>query len=922
MESSKTAGITRPLSEQVDLLATILGDLTRAQAGEEVFALVEELRRLCRSAAHDGDLEARERAAQRVKELDTPRIGWMLRVYTTFFHLVNQAEKQEIIRINRDRARDASPERPRAESIDDAVAHLKRSGVGADRARALFEALDIEPTLTAHPTEARRPSVLFKQQRIAALLFELQRPDLLPPEREEAIDELKRQIALLLATDPVPAERPTVDDEIEQGLYFLAHSIRETVPRIHGDARRALERHYGIDAAALPPFLRYRSWIGSDRDGNPKVTPEVTRRTIRAHVDAALRCLGDEVRDLFHELSVSDRLAEIPAALRESLRRDLDELNLDPETLRRHAHEPYRLKAAAMQARLSGERARVSRGGHGPREYGIERFLADLDLLRRCLAETGFEKTACCGSLDRVRVLAETFGFHLAALDVRQHSRVHEEAVAALLRAAGVEGDYAALPERERNDLLEKRLRNEQPLLAPGAEAPRNADDVLKTLGVLREAIEQGYGAVLGAYVVSMTHSASDLLEVMLLAKEAGLWRLRDGAVECPLDIVPLFETVEDLASAGDRMAALFRHPLYRLQLEARGRFQEIMLGYSDSNKDGGYWMANRALHDAQRRLAAVCREHEVDFRLFHGRGGTVGRGGGRANRAILGLPATVHNGRIRITEQGEVISFRYALPELARRHLEQVVHAMLCATAGVGLTEEPQPGSGEDRLVETIAKRGREVYRELVDADGFWEWYAAVTPVEQISGLPIASRPVSRKSASEVDFEGIRAIPWVFAWTQTRYLVPGWYGTGAALEEALAEPGRRETLARLYRSWPHFGAVVDGAQREMARARLEIAERYAGLADGTGFHARIAADFDRARKGILAVTGGEDLLDHAPVIRKSIALRNPYTDVLSLIQLELLRRWREADAEDRDELRDALFESINGIAAAMQSTG
>jgi len=912
MERAETTGITRPLSEQVDLLATILGDLARAQAGEEVFELVEELRRLCREGQ-------REQAAARVHGLDHGRLAWLLRVFTTFFHLVNQAEKQEIIRINRERARAATPERPRAESIDEAVARLKASGRTAAEARALLERLDIQPTLTAHPTEARRPSVLYKQQRVSALLFELQRVDLVPRERSDALDELRRQIALLLATDTVPAERPTVDDEIDHGLYFLAHPIWETVPRIHRDAEHALARHYGV-TDPLPPFLRYRSWIGSDRDGNPNVTAEVTARAVRAHIVTALDRLADEVRELFHELSLSDRLAPVPAALREAVRREAGEA-----ALRRYRHEPYRLMAASMEARLRRERARVAEGRPGPPDYTVERFRADLALLDRCLKETGFAGTAGGGRLDRVRILAGAFGFHLASLDVRQHSRVHERAVAALLRAAGDEADYGALPEEQRLVVLERCLRAERPLLAPGAAPPPEAADLLATLAVLRAAVENGYGAILGAYIVSMTHDASDLFEVMVLAREAGLWELRDGAVRCPLDFVPLCETIGDLGAAGERMAELFDHPLYRLQLAARGGLQEIMLGYSDSNKDGGYWMANRALHRAQSRLAEVCREHGVELRLFHGRGGTVGRGGGRANRAILGLPASVHNGRIRITEQGEVISFRYGLPALARRHLEQVVHAMLCASARIALVAEPEPDGPEHALVHAIANLGCVAYRELVDADGFWEWYTAATPVEHISRLPIASRPVSRKAASEVDFEGIRAIPWVFAWTQARYLVPGWYGTGAALGETLAvHPGHRAMLARMYREWPFFQAVVDGAQREMARTRLEIAERYAALAGGgsAAFHARIAADFARAREAILAVTGGADLLDESPVIRKSIALRNPYTDVLNLVQLELMRRWREADAGEREALRDALFLSINGIAAAMQSTG
>jgi phosphoenolpyruvate carboxylase len=516
----ETTGITPELSEQVDLLATILGDLTRAQAGEEVFALVEELRNLCRAAARGEDPAARERAAARVRQLDTPRLEWLLRVFTAFFHLVNQAEKQEILRINRERARTASPARPRAESIDDAVAALKAKGLSAGEARALFESLDIQLTLTAHPTEARRPSVLHKQQRISALLFELQRPDLVPREREEAVAELERQIGLLLATDPVRAERPTVDDEVEQGLYFLGQPIRATIPRIHRDAEAALERHYGT-AVSLPPFLRCRSWIGSDRDGNPNVTPEVTRRTIRAHIDTGLGRLADEVRELFHELSISDRRARIPAALVDSLRRDEREVGIDAGTRRRHGHEPYRRKAAAMEARLRRERERVAAGRPGPPAYDVARFREDLDLLRRCLEETGFRKSACRGTLDRLRVLAGTFGFHVAALDVRQHSRVHEEAVAALLPGE----NYASLPEERRVALLERRLRDGTP--RAGSVVPEAARDVLETLAVLREAQEDGYGAILGGYVVSMTHAASDLLEVMVLAKEAGLWRLR-----------------------------------------------------------------------------------------------------------------------------------------------------------------------------------------------------------------------------------------------------------------------------------------------------------------------------------------------------------------------------------------------------------
>jgi phosphoenolpyruvate carboxylase len=375
-------------------------------------------------------------------------------------------------------------------------------------------------------------------------------------------------------------------------------------------------------------------------------------------------------------------------------------------------------------------------------------------------------------------------------------------------------------------------------------------------------------------------------------------------------------------------MQALFSNEIYRRHLSARNDFQEIMLGYSDSNKDGGYWMANWALHRAIAALGRVCRKNGVDFRLFHGRGGTVGRGGGRANQAILAMPQTVHNGRIRFTEQGEVISFRYALPDIARRHLEQIVNAMLQST-GHPARENGEAvlmnGNDQHRLMDEIAGRSMRAYRDLIDDEGLWPWYTQVTPIEQISRLPIASRPVSRKSAQEVDFNSLRAIPWNFAWTQTRYMVPGWYGIGNALHAVMSEdPGTADVLAEMYRSWHFFRAVVNNAQREMARARFEIARHYAQLTNGNGngFHDRIATDFELARQAVLRITGQDALLGNNPIIQKSIALRNPYTDVLNLLQIELIKRYRAAREEDREPLRQAIFLSINGIAAGVQSTG
>ncbi|MGH7477684.1 MAG: phosphoenolpyruvate carboxylase [Longimicrobiales bacterium] len=917
--ADQPTGITRPLSENVDLLGTLLGRRVRAQAGDAVFELVEELRLLCKRAAAEGDASLRDAAVARIRALSEREIRWLLRAYGVFFHLVNQAEKQEILRINRERSREAADGgQPRPESIDDAVARLRAAGVPLEDVASRLARLDIQPTLTAHPTEARRRTVLDKQKRVAELLSQLRRADATPDEERSALDALEAEVALLLATDEIRAERPSVRDEVEQGLYFLQAAVWETAPRIHRDVTRALARHYGAagEREDVPVFLRWRSWIGGDRDGNPNVTPEVVRWTLQRHRSAARALHAAELEALRGELSISDRQAAVPARLEHALAQTGD---VATDVFR---HEPYRRLLTRMLEQIRADDA----------EYTAARYCADLDLIAASLEESGFGDVARRGRLARVRTLARTFGFHLAALDVRQHSGVHERAVAELLAAAGVAADYSALDEPARLEVLRRALLEPRTLETPDGVTGDVARDALATFGVLGDALARQPDAV-GCYIISMTHAVSDMLEPLLLAKQVGLWRVVDERPESALDVVPLFETIDDLAAAGERMAALFGDPVYALQLAARGRFQEIMLGYSDSNKDGGYWMANWALHGAQAALGRVCREHDVTFRLFHGRGGTVGRGGGRAGQAILALPAEARNGRIRVTEQGEVISFRYALAELAHRHTEQLVSAVMGGggEGGRGATEL-DGGAGananDDDLMDRLAGASMRAYRGLIDADGFWEWYVRATPIEQISRLPIASRPVSRRAAAEVSFDDLRAIPWVFAWTQTRWIVPGWYGVGAAFDAAAAAGDSAwRTLVEWYRAWPFFRAVVDNAQREMARARLDIACHYARLAGDEHVHALIAAEFARARAAILRVTGQRELLDDSPVIQKSIALRNPYTDVLNLLQVELLRRWRETDvianaSDRRDALRELLFLSINGIAAAMQSTG
>ena len=901
-------GISVPLSEHINLTGGLLGHVIREQAGDEILNLIEDLRHLAKQAIVDDSPTLRQKAAEKIGTLSLDKIEWVLRAFTTFFYLANLCEQLEIIQINRDRARQ-SPDIPRKESVDEAIALLHERGYTLEQTLEAVGRLDIQPTLTAHPTEARRRTILYKQQDLADLL-KLLRQELTPQERDEAIHMVHNQIALLLASDNIRASKPTVTDEVYNGLHYLRNAIWTTLPQIHLDVEQAIARHYG-QTAEVPIFLRFRSWIGGDRDGNPNVTAHVTTETLAMQRRAVLTRYLEDLRTLRRDLSLSEDLASIPQPLRASIEDDAKTLSLSAHEERQFVREPFRRKISFMMQRIETTR------DTDVDAYNIADYLADLSVISDALVQTGHEHLVRHGRLGRMIAQAKIFGFHMAALDIRQHSQRHGEAVATLLQLADVCDNYLELPESAKAAVLTEELSSPRPLVPRGADLSPSVQEVLDTFGVISD-IVQTTPAALGSYIVSMTHEVSHVLEVLLLAKETGLWQLRNGEVHSVLDVVPLFETVDDLHRADGLLNALFVHPIYRKHLAHRQGLQEVMLGYSDSNKDGGYWMANWALHEAQGRIARICKKHRVELRLFHGRGGTVGRGGGRAGQAIIAMASETHNGRIRFTEQGEVISFRYALPAIAHRHLEQITRAMLIAPL------VRQENADDASLLESVAQTSMDTYRALVEHPELWPWYISVTPIEQISQLPIASRPVSRSSTQEVAFEDLRAIPWVFAWTQARYVVPGWFGAGAGLHELLTD--HSDDLQRMYKAWPFFRAVVDSAQREMGRARLQIAQRYAELSNGTNqghkMHDIIADDYAKARDAILRITGQNEILDNSPVIAKSIALRNPYTDVLNLVQIELMRRSRNESSPDHDRLRHALLLSVNGISAAMQSTG
>ncbi|MHC5109090.1 MAG: phosphoenolpyruvate carboxylase [Planctomycetota bacterium] len=890
--------MSNELERDIQLLTAILSDVLDRLGPPEHTRLCEQLLQQCREGEPDSFRVARER----ISLLSREDIRSLIKALTLRFHLRNQAEKVEIVRINRRRQREATTYQPRRESIAEAISRLKSRGLSRDAVAEIINRIDIQPTLTAHPTEARRKTLLRKQSDIAQCLIDLGDKSLDASSSAQIEHRIHQLVLLLYGTDEVRIERLSVPEEIEGALYSLANSIWHAVPRIMRDVKVAFDQYYE-SSREIPTLVRYRTWIGGDRDGNPRVTPEMTRESLRLHRRSAIRLYRKKLTELLRLLSLSDRRIAVPDALRESVRTEDLADHVSRANLARFRHEPFRLKLLQMRSRLDSVVG-------NDQAYDAATFLADLQLLADSLRDMKLPEIVESSGLTELLAQARVFGFHFAALDIRQHSAVHEDVVTDILASRGIQPDYKSLTEAEKVAVLSSAIGEATDTELDSGQLSTLSREVLEVLALVKDARMHDSQSV-GSYVISMAAGVSDVLEVVFLARTAGC----DA-----LDIVPLFETIDDLSRAPELLESMLANEVYRDHVAAVGGFQEIMLGYSDSNKDGGYLMSGWLLHTAMSRLAAVCRSRNVNFRFFHGRGGTVGRGGGRSNRAIMATPPDSRSGRIRMTEQGEVISFRYALPDIAHRHLEQLTSAMILAESEA--TAQPESRSESDnQLMARLAHRAMLAYRALIDDETFWPWYTAASPIAHISDLPIASRPVARTSGA-VHFENLRAIPWVFAWTQMRFNVPGWYGIGTAFTEMMEESDEALGLfTKWYRDWEYFGTLIDNAQQEMARARLVIAACY-DERTSVPHYQKIAQEYERARSAILLITGQRELLDNNPVIQRSIEQRNGPTDLLNLLQMELLGRFRDAGEEEKRALRPVLFSSINGIAAAMQSTG
>lgn len=922
----------KPLRRDVRTLGFELGRVLKRHGSEGLYELVEEVRALSK-ARRAGDDEADIALRERIAAATPEELGNLIRALSCFFDLANLAEDRHRIRVLREREAAMHPA-PRSESIGAAIESLATSGATSDDVRSLLSSLDIELVFTAHPTEAKRRTIRSALRRLRDDLILLDRghSSLLPRERERLLTRIKTDLDCLWETDTLRPRKPTVLEEVDRSL-FVAEPLWEVVPHLYRGMRQALARHYPELADQVPRFLRFGSWIGGDRDGNPFVTADVTRQTLIVLRHKALDKHRQQCKALTAVLSISARRQPISQEMEAAITDAAARWPACAQAIQAlNPHEKYRHWLAVIRYRLKQTRKAdpfepVPEGAY----TGADELITDLQIMVRSLEHTGHQMLAQ-GQLRDWIEQTRVFGFHFARLDMREDASRLQEAIAQLHAAMGLPGQYAAADEagkqavltqpldpqaaRRLADLLEHQT-EENGTEAPEGSLPEPAQSTLE-LFVLLHRVSTTFGAeALGTIVVSMTHHPSDVLAV--------LWLSRLGALVCgdqkpaaALPLVPLFETIDDLERAATILADLLDQPDYAAHVQACGNIQVCMVGYSDSTKDGGYLAANWSLYRAEKALAEVTRQRGIELTIFHGRGGALGRGGGPAARGILSLPPHCVRGRIRITEQGEVLAERYDDPEIAYRHLEQVTWATLLVSSQGTEPVSPQWKAMLDRATQSSLK----AYRRLIEDPSFIAYFREATPIASIETLPIGSRP-ARRQTQPVGLDSLRAIPYVFAWTQNRHLVPAFFGLGTGLQSA-AE-GDWRPFQDMYGNWPFFRAVIDNAELALAKCDMAIGRAYAALLDDADAGQRlwtvIRDEYEVSRRAVLHITGRDELLDATPWLQRSIRVRNPYVDPLNFIQVELMRRLPD-DAPQMDPLRELLRLSVQGVAAGLRTTG
>jgi phosphoenolpyruvate carboxylase len=913
------------LRRDVRFLGNILGEVLVHQEGNELLGIVEKIREMSKTLRATYIPEIYDEFKSIIATLEPGVRRSVIRAFAVYFQLVNIAEQNHRIRRKRDYER-SSGEAIQPGSIESIVSELKSRGVPGDEIQDILQGISLELVMTAHPTEAMRRAILDIHKRIADEMMQLDNPTLTHRERERLREKLLSEVLTLWQTNELRDRKPTVIDEVRNGLYYFDETLFDAIPDVYEELERCLRKYYPGAKWHVPTFLRFGSWIGGDRDGNPSVRANVTWETLILHRQQALEKYEESLREGLSLLSFSSTLVNVTEELLASIEKDRAEVELKPENVWRNDAEPYRVKLRYMIERIQNTRNGSPK--EQSRYMAPEAFIEDLKILDRSLRNHYADFSANTFVAKLIRQV-ELFGFHLSSLDIRQHSKEHEAAMQEILAKMGIVDDYASLSEDEKVQLLHRLLDDPRPLTSSYFEYSEGTQECLDVVRTVRKAQDEFGPRAIRSYLISMSEAASDILEVLVLGKEAGLFRKNpDGTVHASFQAVPLFETIEDLHAAPDIMRSLFRVPTYRQSIDALDSIQEIMLGYSDSNKDGGMLTANWELRVALHAITEAGNEFGVKLKFFHGRGGALGRGGMPLNRSILAQPPHTLGAGMKITEQGEVLSSRYSLQGIAYRSLEQAASALLTAAVTARNPQSVLEEHTYETYMKTMSEAAQRKYQDLVFRDpDFLLFFRESTPLPEIGELNIGSRPSKRKNSDR--FEDLRAIPWVFAWTQSRYLFPAWYGAGTGLKSFVdGGPDRLKTLQEMYSKWSYFQGLIDNLQMALAKADLLISKEYAGMIKDDEVRRRIFTEIENEYKLtselILRITGQEEILDNVPIIQESIRLRNPYVDPLSYFQVRLLkelRETRERNGDDAELLREVLL-TINGIAAGLRNTG
>lgn len=912
------------LRREVDSLGRLFGEVIKHHAGQQGFDLVEEVRSMARRLS-EGDASMATQLRDRIAQLSGDELSIIIRSFTIVLELANLAEDRHRIRVIRDREQQAYPD-ARSESIGAAFATLHDDGLSTAEIRGLLERVKIELVFTAHPTEAKRRSVRRILHRIRQLLKAGDDDELLPRERERNNLFIRGELHKLWQTDFVRPWRPTVLQEVERGLAIMPGLWNEA-PALLNDLERALQRYYPKVAPPESPLVSFGSWIGGDRDGNPFVTPAVTAETLTLLRRHAVLEHRSKARQLARSLSMSDRLTKRPAKIEAAL---ADVSNRWP-TLAKELEklaplETYRRWLFAMRWRLNKTlQCSIDQpaGKDSPAYWSRNDLAADVELVAECLRETG-DELLVTNEVEPWLAQIKVFGLHTARLDLRQHSAVYRSAIDEMCRVAGLCDDPAGLDEPRRVELLVNSMASDQ---LPGldAEVSDSTRETLELFALVRRTMRLRGAGPFGAHVLSMTEKASDIVSMLWLWNWSG--RVDGGSprdAELHLPLSPLFETIDDLNGAPDTLRQLFSIPTYRQYVTEQGDDHMVMVGYSDSTKDGGYLSAQWALQQSQSAMQQVADEFGIKLTFFHGRGGSLGRGGGPAARSILSLPGDAFSGSLRLTEQGEVLAERYGTPAIAYRHLEQVCWSTLTAASRVA--DPPPPAWVE--MMERLASSSLAAYRKLVDSPRFADFYREVTPIDEIERLPIGSRPSKRKGGNRI--EDLRAIPWVFSWTQCRAILPAWYGIGSAVEPLLDDPAAIDLLRKMLKEWAFFEATISNAELALAKANMPVFQLYGELGNqiegGQQLAQAIVDEYERSRRAVCAINNTENLLESIPWLGRSIQVRNGYVDALNVAQVVLLERVANDPDAYQHAMPDALEHlvnlGINGVSAGMRTTG